>query len=403
MTENSGGYAPPGKQPEQPGYGTPGQPPDQSGGYKPPDQSGGYKPPEQPPDQSGGYKPPPQTGDDKCPDPSGPYIRYQVAAEIATKKESLFTADATAVAAKHEKLAGAQQEYANAWADQKKKWADLACELKRIRDTLNNALDEAKRNHLEKCWAKLSAEATKATQPIDCTDMAGLDCKKLLDDVMKLEPDKLADALVNWRRQAEHAEQCAGQDDQKFDELADFPGKLAGEISGLSTRAGNIDDNLAKPGNDPQRSYVEYLALHDDFCKLWRKIISAAAYTCKLKYVFVHLLTTHQAWICLQVAIHGAEQRISLENAAKQAQAGTVIDRVLECALPTQADDTTKPPGDCPPEPGQGQEPKPGYGTPGQGQDPKPGYGTPGQQPPPGQYGPSQQQPPPGPTQSAGG
>jgi hypothetical protein len=387
MTENSGGYAPPGKPPEQPG------------GYKPPEQPGDGKPPEQP-------------GDDKCPDPSGPYTQYRVAAEIAKKKESLFTADATAVNDKYKRLAGAQQKYADAWAGQKKNWADLYCELKRIRDTLNNALDEATRKHLEDCWTSLSTETSEATQPVNCDDIAGIDCKKLLDDAMNLAPDKLADALVNWHRQADHAKDCADQDDQKFDDLAGFPDKLSDLISSLKTRAGKIDNDLGKPGNDPQRSYVEYLALHRDFCDLWRKIVTAAAYTCQLKYVFVQLLKSHQASICLQVAIHGGEQRMSFEDEAKQARADSVIDLVLECAQPAKPDDSTAPPGDCPP---PSEQPKPGgYSPPGQqpdpGQEPKPGgYSPPGQQPDPGQepkegqYGTPQQQPQPGPTQSAGG
>ena len=421
MSENSAGYPPPGKPPEQPGYGPAGKPPEQPGygpAGKPPEQPG-YGPAGKPPEQPG-YgppgKPPEPSGDDKCPDPSGPYTLYRVAAEVAKKKESLFTADATAVAAKYDRLAGAQKQYADAWADQKKNWADLWCQIERIRDNLHHALDEATRKHLEDCWKSLNAETTKATQPPDCKDIVGLDCKKLLDDVMNLAPDKLADALVNWHRQAEHAKECADQDDKDFDDLADFPGKLPDKISSLKTQAGNIDDALAKPGNDLQRSYVEYLKLHYDFCEVWRKIITAAAYTCKLKYVFVRLLKTHQAWICLQVAIDGAEKRESIEDEAKQAKSDNVIDLVLECALPAKADDSTTPPGDCAapekePEPGQygtpqpqpGQygtpQPQPGqYGTP----QPQPGqYGTP--QPQPGQYGTPGQQPEPGPAKPAGG
>lgn len=307
-------------------------------------------------EQAAPEKRPEHSDGDKCPDPFEPYTRYRVAAEIAKKLEALFTADATAVATKYERLAGAQQKYADAWGGQKKSWADLACQLERIRDNLH--LSEAIRKKLEDCWTSLSTETTKATQPVDCTEIAELDCKKLLDDVTKLEPEELAEALARWRRQARRAKTCADQDDQAFDDLADFPEQLQTLIGGLKDRADKIDDALAKPGNDAQRSYVEYLALHHDFCELWRKLITAAAYTCQLKYVFVRLLRTHQASICLQVAIDGAEQRASIEDEAKQARAKNVIDLVLECAMPAQPDDTTRPPGDCTPAPEQKAAPE---------------------------------------------
>jgi hypothetical protein len=301
-------------------------------------------------------KPPEHHDNDKCPDPFEPYTRYRVAAEIAKKQESLFTADATAVATKYGRLAGAQQRYADAWAAQKKNWADLACQLDRIRETLHRALDDAMRKHLEDCWRKLRNETTEATQRADCKDIFELDCERLLENVIKLEPDELANALERWRRQAALAATCVAQEDQDFDDLANFPEQLPQLISELTDRASQIDDDLANPGNDPQRSYVKYLALHHDFCELWRKLITAAAYTCKLKYVFVRLLRIHESSICLQVAIHGAEQRTSIEDEAKQARATNIVDLVLECALPAQDGDTTPPPGDCAPEPGPKQQ-----------------------------------------------
>jgi hypothetical protein len=300
-------------------------------------------------EQAKSAKGPEHADDDKCPDPFGPYTRYRINAEIAKKREALFTADATAMATRYDRLAGAQQKYADAWAGQKKAWADLACQVERIRDNLQCALDQATRTTLECCWYSLSQQTAQATQPADCKDVAKVDCQKLLDDVTKLEPDKLAEALASWRRQAAHAQTCVSQADKAFDDLADFPEQLPNLIADLKAKADKIDEALAKPGNDAQRSYVEYLALHHAFCELWRKLITAAAYTCQLKLYFVNLLGTHQAWICLQVAIHGAEQREGFEDDAKKAKAENLIDLVIECARPAKPDDGAKPQGDCPP------------------------------------------------------
>jgi hypothetical protein len=310
-------------------------------------------------EQAAYQRPPEHHDNDKCPDPFEPYTRYRVAAEIAKKQESLYTVDATAVATKYGRLAGAQQRYADAWAAQKKDWADLACQLDRIRETLHRALTEAMRKHLEDCWKKLHDETTKATQRVDCKEILDLNCEQLLQNVTKLKPDELANALERWRRQATLAATCVTQEDQDFDDLANFPEQLPELISGLKDRASQIDEDLAKPGNDQQRSYVKYLALHHDFCDLWRKLITAAAYTCELKYVFVRLLRIHQSSICLQVAIHGGEQRTSIEDEAKQARTTNIVDLVLECALPAQPGDTTPPPGDCAPEPGPKQQASP--------------------------------------------
>ena len=304
-------------------------------------------------EQAVSSKQPEHPDEDKCPDPFGPYTRYRVAAEMAKKRDELFTADATAMETRYGRLAGAQQKYADALAAQKNAWADLSCQLECVRKKLHGALDKATRTKLENCWTSLRTETTKAAQPADCTEIVNLDCKKVLEGVTELEPDKLAEALARWRSQADRASICTGQDDQAFDDLANFPEQLPGQIAGLQSRADQIDQDLGKSGNDPQRSYVEYLALHHDFCELWRKLITAAAYTCQLKYTFVHLLKTHQASICLQVAIDGAGKRASIEDEANQAKAKNVVDLVLECAMPAQPDNTTRLPADCAPTPEQ--------------------------------------------------
>ncbi|MGH3824077.1 MAG: hypothetical protein ACRDRA_14795 [Pseudonocardiaceae bacterium] len=349
----SGSYPPPppsGEYPHQP------PPPPPGEGYPPPPPSGEYPPPppgeEYPPPSGGEYPPAPK---DDCPDPFEPYTDYRVAVSVAKERSDLYAADAAVIDPKYQKLDGAQKRYETAWAAQRAGWEDLKCRLKRIGETLDRTLDDKTRKHLWDCWKKVRDETGPATAPTDCREIDDLSCDDV-EELLKGGPS--ADDVAKLRWLETLAATCVAQGDTAFDELADFPAGLEARITALKDRVTQLDEGLASPGNDPRRSYVEYLAIQRDVSWLEQRLITAAKYACNLKAAFVALLRTHRTAICIKVAIHAIDKRTEIEAQAKNDKAKNFVDLVLECARDEPAEGY----GTAPPE--QGEQPyKPAPGA----------------------------------------
>jgi len=277
---------------------------------------------ESPESQAAAEQRPAQQPKDNCPDPSGPYVDYQVDAAGAKKEDELFQADAVIVDQKDKALDGAQGKYSDAKTAQTASYKELKDRLNRITETLNCVIEEETRKRLTDCWNQVLADTEAATTPVPCDAIDQLDCGKLPGDIAQL------------RNLAAIAASCVSQADTTFDDLAGLPASLAATISGLSGRATALEQEVCGPRADLERSYVEYLQLKRDVSGLDRNWVSPTAYGCNLKADFVTLLHRHMVSICLQVAIFRWEKRKTLEDAAKQARAKNLIDLVLECAHP---------------------------------------------------------------------
>jgi len=282
------------------------------------------------------HRPPPPPPTDECPDPYGPYTDYRVAVFVAKQRSDLYAADAAVVDPRYGKLDGAQGRYATVWSAQRSAWEDLRCRLKRIVETLDRTLDEPTRRHLSDCWRRVREETDTETAPADCSEIDEIDCDDL-DDLVEGEPSPAEVATL--RQQAVLAETCVAQADAAFDDLAGFPDGLAAQITALVDRATKLDQDLASAGGDQRRSYVDYLAIHRDFCRLEERLTTAARYACKLKDAFVTMLRRHRIRICIKVAVAAIDKRAEIDAEAKKAKAGHIVDLVLECARdePTEA------------------------------------------------------------------
>jgi hypothetical protein len=259
---------------------------------------------------------------DTCPDPIKPYTDYSVDVSVAAKRSELYTADKEKVDEKYGKVGDAQKRFADAWKEQKKPWESLKCQLERIEKALK--LDPDEKKHLQECWTKEVAKTEKATEPINCDE---------INDDEKTNCEKLPTEIGELRRLEDLAANCVTRYDTEFDELAGFPEKLGDQITALTERATTLEDAMTA-SSDQRRSYVEYLALHRDFCKLKNQLPPTAAdYACKLKVAFDIMLKTHKKSICLQVAVHKWDERQKLQEEAEKEKAGKLVDSVLECAL----------------------------------------------------------------------
>ena len=287
---------------------------------------------------------------DTCPDPLKPHTDYDIDVSVAAKQSELYTADKETVDEKYEKLGDSQTRFANAWKEENKPWESLKCQLERIEKALT--LDPEGKKDLQACWKDIVAKTDKATQPPNCDDVEKTDCAKLPTEIAEL------------RRLQTLAANCVTRYDTEFNELAGFPEKLGEQITALTKRATTLEDAMAAPSGDPKRSYVEYLAVHRDYCKLKDQLPPTAAdYACKLKVAFAILLSTHIKSICLQAAVHRWDERQKLEDEAKKENAGKIVDLVLECALQKAETPQKSPltPGDAESEsnPKGGDEPRP--------------------------------------------
>jgi hypothetical protein len=317
------------------------------------------------------------TKSDDCPDPTKLYNEYRVTVSAAAKRSELYTADKTKIDEKYGKLGDAQKRFTEAIQQQKKAWEDLKCQHERIAKAIKLSAED--RKQLEECWKTAVSEADDATKPKNCDSIP--ECKKLPNTIAELrDKEDLAEKCVEWY-------------DEKFDKLAEFPEKLSEKITGLTTTATTLEDDLASPNSDMKRIFVEWLAFDREFGKVKRWFtMTGAQYACELKRRFRLLLETRKKWICLQVAIHRWEEEQKLRDEAMKAKEGKLVDLVLECALQTQGKAETPPPygeQQQPPYGGQQQPPYGGQQQPPYGEQQQPPYGE--QQQPP--YG-EQQQPP---------
>jgi hypothetical protein len=269
---------------------------------------------------------------DDCPDPVGPYTDYRVAVSVAKKRSELYTADAAVIEPKYQKLKDAQARYQTAWTAQRTAWEDLKCRLKRIKDTLEDAVEEAVRQHLWTCWTKVGDQTDQTAGPVNCAEIDQLDCDDLVD-LLEQDDGPTAEQIGRLRQQDVLAGQCVTQVDADYDELAGFPEGLQAAITDLTGRATTLEQEMAAAGNDPRRSWVVYLALNRDVQRLKDQLTTAAEYACALKVSFVHLLETHETAICIKFVLHAIDERARIEAADRAERAGSIVDLVLECAL----------------------------------------------------------------------
>jgi hypothetical protein len=297
---------------------------------------------------------------DECPPPWGPFTDYRVKAAVAQQRSTLYTADLATIEPRYNKLDGAQGRYETAWTAQKDKWKDLKRRLERIKEQLECQFEKDRKKELEdliRCWNDLKKETEDDTAPPNCAD---------IDDETKLPldcecADLLSKGIAELRRLADLAAACVTQVDTEFDELADLPDKLADQITGLVDRVTKLEEYLAGPNPDPRRGYLQYLDTWRDFCRLKAKLTTAAEYACRLKKLFVLLVSRHTKAICVKVAVHEWEKRKAFEDEAKKQRAKNLIDLVLECAQPKP-----KPAAESAP-PGEKQEQYGGQETPAAG------------------------------------
>jgi hypothetical protein len=277
-------------------------------------------PPKKPPENGNGDHP------NHCPDPSPPYIEYQVAAAVVKEKSVLYEADVAVVGPRYDKLAGAQDRYSTAWAAQKDKWKDVRSRLKCLQDQLECDLDRDVINDLVCCWEDLQEDDDSADTSVDCTTTDGKECGDL--------PDKIGEL----RELLQSAEACAAQADNDFDDVAGLPDQLSQLLGDLLQKLTELEQYHAGPDADPRRSFVRYLALYTTYAGLKAKLTTAAEHACKLKRLFVLLLARHRKVICIKIAIHRYEEDKALRDAAKQNSADSLVDRVLECLSSTPDD-----------------------------------------------------------------
>ncbi|OLB76571.1 MAG: hypothetical protein AUI14_18260 [Actinobacteria bacterium 13_2_20CM_2_71_6] len=266
-------------------------------------------------------KPTPQPDAD-CPDPTAPHTKYRVDAAAAQEASTLYTADAASVDPRYQLLHGAQGKYAEAKAAQKDAYEELAQQLDRIKDSLYCSVKEADRNRLAKCWQDLLGETKSVEQNLDCSEVDGLTCDQLPQEIDRL------------RALASQAGACATRADNAFDRLAGLPGTLGPRIKDLGTQATALEQEVCGPRNDPRRSFVKYLRLRHEFDLLKDDWVDPARYGCKLKRYFKVLLHRHVITICLKVAVARYDKSQAFEDEAKAAKKDNLIDLVLECATP---------------------------------------------------------------------
>jgi hypothetical protein len=269
---------------------------------------------------------------DDCPDPVGPYTDYRVAVSVAKTRSDLYAADTAVIEPKYQKLKDAQGRYQTAWAAQRTAWEDLKCLLKRIKETLEQAVEEGVRQHLWNCWTEVGAQTDQTAGPVNCAEIDELDCDEL-EDLLEEDDGPTAEQIGRLRQQAVLAGLCVTQVDADYDALAGFPEGLQAAITGLTGRATALEQELTAPGSDPRRSWVVYLALNRDVQRLKDQLTTAAQYACNLKALFVRLLDRHQTAICIKVVLHAIDERAKIKAADRQELAGNVVDLVLECAL----------------------------------------------------------------------
>lgn len=263
------------------------------------------------------------TAQDDCPDPSPHHVDYQVDAAAAKKESDLYTADAAAVAKAFAALDGAQAAYAQAKEERKAAFLDLKTRLGGIQKNLACVLDDATRERLKECWEEILNEAA-TTPPPQCAGVDTWDCGKL--------PAEIA-TLRDWMATASA---CVAQVDAEFDRLAGLPKTLGGRVTDLGGKAAKLEAEVCGPRTDPERSYVEYLQLAEDFRLLDQDWIDPVAYVCALRKLFVTLVKRHTLSICLQVAVLRWDKRKELEEAAKGAKVKNLVDLVLECSRQPQ-------------------------------------------------------------------
>jgi hypothetical protein len=279
---------------------------------------------------------------DDCPDPVGPYTDYRVAVSVAKKRSDLYTADTAVIEPKYQKLKDAQARYQTAWTAQRTAWEDLKCRLKRIKETLEHAVEEGVRQHLWDCWTQVGGQTDPTAGPVNCAEIDELDCDEL-EDLLEEDDRPTAEQIGRLRQQDVLAGQCVTQVDADYDTLAGFPEGLQAAITDLTSRATTLEQELAAPGNDPRRSWVVYLALNRDVQRLKHQLTTAAEYACTLKARFVHLLDTHETAICIKVVLHAIDERDRIEAADRQERAGSIVDLVLECALKAPTSESATP------------------------------------------------------------
>lgn len=276
------------------------------------------------------------TDSDDCPDPTELYNRYRVTVSVAAKNSELYTADKEKIDEKYKKLGDAQKRFTEAKQQQNKAWEDLKCQRERIEKAIKLSDDDRKR--LEECWKTAVSDADGGTTPTNC------------DSIPKC--NDLPKAIAELRDKENLAEKCVEWYDERFDKLAEFPEKLSDKITGLTTTATKLEDDLAAPNSDMKRIFVEWLAFEREFGKVkaWF-IMTPAEYACELKRRFRTLLRIRRRWICLQVAVHRWEEEQRLNDEARKEKEGKLVDLVLECAMQKQGKAET------PAQSGEGQAP----------------------------------------------
>jgi DNA repair exonuclease SbcCD ATPase subunit len=180
------------------------------------------------------------TASDPCPDPTGWYIDYQVAVSAAAKRSELYAADKEKIDEKYKKLAEAQKRFADAKQEQQKAWESLQRKIDCVDKAIKLTEEEKKR--LYECWKTELDKVKKATEPADCDKIP--DCDKLHGK-----------GIAELRQQRDNAKNCVTWYDKKFDDLAELSEKLSDKITGLTTKATKLEDDIAAPNSDLMRIY----------------------------------------------------------------------------------------------------------------------------------------------------